>query len=119
MNSVTITQLTVKANGDVHVCNFLYDTYFCIGNINRQPLREIISKDNPLTAAIRQSIIARKRLFEANLCKDCYLANTGCPKDGGCYGILGTEDLYLPGYPCAIRKKAPVLKEIIQAYSTQ
>ncbi len=119
MKKEDLTQLTVKANGDVHVCNFLYDTYFCIGNINRQPLREIISKDNPLTAAIRQSIIARKRLFEANLCKDCYLVNTGCPKDGGCYGLLGTEDLYSPGYTCAIRKKAPVLKEIVQAYSTQ
>ena len=90
-----------------------------IGDPRPTAEREIISKDNPLTAAIRQSIIARKRLFEANLCKDCYLANTGCPKDGGCYGILGTEDLYLPGYTCAIRKKAPVLKEIIQAYSTQ
>lgn len=110
MKEKLISSPLIKVNGDVQVCQRLYGQEFCLGNVFRQPLENLLSLENVKMKNLIK--LAKLRYFKLSdgACSKC-LINDRCGK--GCMAdSVDNTDIFTIPADCTIHKDISLTKMI-------
>lgn len=98
----------IRFDGSVQPCQGLRQEEYCIGNLAKQDIKEILSTKNKLLRDFLDKVRLRREKLEQDTCKKCTL-NQKCGK--GCIAeSIQNGDFYGVSLKCEIRKKELLYK---------